>query len=83
MKIKCIFGFQPLLYYYDFHFIRRIIVLFKKCLIKFGNNEKIWMEYFNFLINNKCINILNKEIGKCLMQHPTNINFWKIEVYII
>ena len=67
--------------YYDFHFIRRIIVLFKKCLIKFGNNEKIWMEYFNFLINNKCINILNKEIGKCLMQHPTNINFWKIAVY--
>ena len=29
--------------YYDFHFIRRIIILFKKCLIKFGNNKKIWM----------------------------------------
>ena len=67
--------------YYDFHFIRRIIVLFKKCLIKFGKNENIWMEYFNFLMNNNCINILNKEIGKCLIQNPTNINFWKIAVY--
>ena len=31
--------------YYDFHFIRRIIVLYKKCLIKFNNNdENIWMK---------------------------------------
>ena len=32
-------------------------------------------------MNNNCINILNKEIGKCLIQNPTNINFWKIAVY--
>ena len=32
--------------YYDFHYIRRIIVLYKKCLIKFNkNNDNIWMEY--------------------------------------
>jgi len=68
--------------YYDFHFIRRIIVLYKKCLIKFNkNNENIWMEYFNFLISNKCSDILNKEIGRCLTLHPTNINFWKIAAY--
>ena len=68
--------------YYDFHFIRRIIVLYKKCLIKFNtNNENIWMEYFNFLISNKCYDILNKEIGRCLTLHPTNINFWKIAAY--
>ena len=68
--------------YYDFHFIRRIIVLYKKCLIKFNtNNENIWMEYFNFLIVNKCSDILNKEIGRCLTLHPTNINFWKIAAY--
>ena len=68
--------------YYDFHFIRRIIVLYKKCLIKFNkDNENIWMEYFNFLLTNKCTNILNKEIGKCLTMHPTKIIFWKIAAY--
>ena len=39
------------------------------------------MEYFNFLISNKCSDILNKEIGRCLTLHPTNINFWKIAAY--
>ena len=68
--------------YYDFHFIRRIIVLYKKCLIKFSNNdENIWMEYFNFLLTNKCNEILNKEIGRCLTLHPTKIIFWKIAAY--
>ena len=68
--------------YYDFHFIRRIIVLYKKCLIKFNNNdENIWMEYFNFLLVNKCNDILNKEIGRCLTLHPTNVTFWKIAAY--
>ena len=68
--------------YYDFHFIRRIIVLYKKCLIKFNkDNENIWMEYFNFLLTNKCNDILNKEIGKCLTMHPTKIIFWKIAAY--
>ena len=65
--------------YYDFHFIRRIIVLYKKCLIKFNkNNDNIWMEYFNFLIVNKCNDILNKEIGRCLTMHPTNFMNMKI-----
>ena len=46
--------------YYDFHFICRIIVLYKICLIKFNpNNDNIWMNYFNFLISNKCSDILN------------------------
>ena len=68
--------------FYDFHFIRRIIVLYKKCLIKFNkDNENIWMEYFNFLLSNKCNDILNKEIGKCLTMHPTKIIFWKIAAY--
>ena len=68
--------------FYDFHFIRRIIVLYKKCLIKFNkDNENIWMEYFNFLLTNKCTEILNKEIGKCLTMHPTKIIFWKIAAY--
>jgi len=68
--------------YYDFHFIRRIIVLYKKCLIKFNkNNDNIWMEYFNFLIVNKCNDILNKEIGRCLTMHPTKIIFWKIAAF--
>ena len=68
--------------YYDFHFIRRIIVLYKKCLTKFSNNdENIWMEYFNFLLANKCNDNLNKEIGRCLTLHPTKIVFWKIAAY--
>ena len=68
--------------YYDFHFIRRIIVLYKKCLIKFNNNdENIWMEYFNFLLVNKCNDILNKEIGRCLTLYPSKIIFWKIAAY--
>ena len=68
--------------YYDFHFIRRIIVLYKKCLIKFNNNdENIWMEYFNFLLVNKCNEILNKEIGRCLTLYPSKIIFWKIAAY--
>ena len=68
--------------FYDFHFIRRIIALYKKCLIKFNkNNDDIWIEYLNFLLVNKCNNILNKEIGRCLTLHPTNIIFWKIAAY--
>lgn len=68
--------------YYDFHFIRRIIVLYKKCLTKFSkNDENIWMEYFNFLLANKCNDNLNKEIGRCLTLHPTKIVFWKIAAY--
>ena len=39
------------------------------------------MEYFNFLLVNKCNDILNKEIGRCLTLHPTNITFWKIAAY--
>ena len=68
--------------YYDFHFIRRIIVLYKKSLIKFNkDNEKIWMEYFNFLLVNKCNDILNKEIGRCITMYPTKIVYWKIAAY--
>ena len=68
--------------YYDFHFIRRIIVLYKKCLIKFNkDNENIWMEYFNFLLTNKCNDILNKEIGRCITMHSTKIIFWKVAAY--
>ena len=66
--------------YYDFHFIRRIIFLYKKCLMKF-ENEKIFMDFFNFLLKNKCFNILNKEIGKVLTKFPKKIIFWKIAVY--
>ena len=66
--------------YYDFHFIRRIIFLYKKCLMKF-EKEKIYMDFFNFLIKNKCFNILNKEIGKVLTKFPKKIIFWKIAVY--
>ena len=66
--------------YYDFHFIRRIIFLYKKCLMKF-EKEKIFMDFFNFLIKNKCFNILNKEIGKVLTKFPKKIIFWKIAVY--
>ena len=39
------------------------------------------MEYFNFLISNRCNNVLNKEIGKCLVKFPTNLTFWKIAAY--
>ena len=68
--------------YYDFHFIRRIIILYKKSLIKFNKyNEKIWMEYFNFLLVNKCNDILNKEIGRCITMYPTKIVYWKIAAY--
>lgn len=76
--------------YYDFHcntfyliviVIRRIIVLFKKCLQKFFKDEKIWLEFFNFLIKNNSLKILNKEIGVALVKHPTNITFWKIAAY--
>ena len=39
------------------------------------------MEYFNFLLVNKCNEILNKEIGRCLTLHPSKIIFWKIAAY--
>lgn len=39
------------------------------------------MEYFNFLLANKCNDNLNKEIGRCLTLHPTKIVFWKIAAY--
>ncbi len=39
------------------------------------------MEFFNFLIKHKCANLLNKEIGQCLANHPNNLNFWKIAAY--
>lgn len=39
------------------------------------------MEFFNFLIKHRCTNILNKEIGQCLANHPNNLNFWKIAAY--
>lgn len=39
------------------------------------------MEFFNFLIKHKCHNILNKEIGECLLIHPRNLTFWKIAAY--
>ena len=62
--------------------IKKNDYLYKKCLIKFNNNdENIWMEYFNFLLVNKCNDILNKEIGRCLTLHPTNVTFWKIAAY--
>lgn len=61
--------------------IRRVIVLFKKCLQKFVQNEKIWLEFFNFLIKNNSSKILNREIGGALVKHPNNITFWKIAAY--
>lgn len=39
------------------------------------------MEFFNFLIRNKCNNLLNKEIGVCLSNHPQVLDFWKIAAY--
>ena len=35
----------------DSHFIRRIIVLYQKCLIKFEKDQTLWLDFFNFLIN--------------------------------
>ena len=67
--------------YYDSHFIRRIIVLYQKCLIKFEKDQTLWLDFFNFLIKNKCNKVLNKEIGKCLIKFPRNLIFWKIAGY--
>ena len=50
-------------------------------MIKFTKDESIWIEFFNFLIRHKCHNILNKEIGLCLVNHPQNLDFWKIAAY--
>lgn len=61
--------------------MRRIVYLFKKCLAKFKKDDSIWLEFFNFLIKHKCTNILNKEIGQCLANHPNNLTFWKIAAY--
>jgi len=61
--------------------LRRIVYLFKKCLAKFRKDQNIWFEFFNFLIKHKCSNILNKEIGVCLANHPNNLDFWKIAAY--
>jgi hypothetical protein len=61
--------------------LRRIVYLFKKCLVKFKKDESIWMEFFNYLIRNKCHNILNKEIGECLINFPNNLTFWRIAAY--
>jgi U3 small nucleolar RNA-associated protein 6 len=61
--------------------LRRIVYLFKKCLIKFKKDESIWMEFFNFLIKHKCHNIINREIGSCLVNNPYNLDFWRIAAY--
>ncbi len=61
--------------------MRRIVYLFKKCLIKFKKDESIWMEFFNFLIKHKCHNIINREIGSCLVNNPYNLDFWRIAAY--
>ncbi len=61
--------------------MRRIVYLFKKCLAKFKKDKNIWLEFFNFLIKHKCTNILNKEIGFCLANHPNTLDFWKIAAY--
>ena len=61
--------------------VRRSVYLFNKCLRKFRKDEMIWLEFFNFLIKHKCFNILNKEIGSCLVNNPKNIDFWKIAAY--
>ena len=65
----------------DSHFIRRIIVLYQKCLIKFEKDQTLWLDFFNFLIKNKCNKVLNKEIGKTLIKFPRNLIFWKIAGY--
>jgi len=49
--------------------------------MKFKKDESIWIEFFNFLIKHKCHNILNKEIGFCLVNHPNNLDFWRIAAY--
>ena len=61
--------------------LRRIVFLYKKCLTKFKKDEDIWIEFFNFLIKHKCHNVLNREIGHCLVNHPYNLDFWRIAAY--
>ena len=61
--------------------LRRIVYLYKKCLIKFKKDELIWIEFFNFLTKHKCHNVVNREIGTCLSNHPYNLDFWRIAAY--
>jgi hypothetical protein len=39
------------------------------------------MEFFNYLLRHKCYGILNREIGTCFLNHPHNLDFWKIAAY--
>ncbi len=39
------------------------------------------MEFFNFLVKHKCHNIINREIGACLVNNPYNLDFWRIAYY--
>lgn len=61
--------------------LRRIVYLYKKCLTKFKKDESIWMEFFNYLVKHKCHNVINREIGFCLVNHPYNLDFWRIAAY--
>jgi U3 small nucleolar RNA-associated protein 6 len=67
--------------YFDFHFVRRVIFLYKKCLRKFEKDEELWIAFFQYLIKHKSYNILNKEMGHCLSIYPHNLLFWKIAAY--
>lgn len=66
---------------YDFHFLRRIITLYQRCLIKFEKDQQLWLDFFQFLIKNKCNDVLNKTLGKSLTKFPRNLLFWKIAGY--
>jgi len=39
------------------------------------------MEFFNYLVKHKCHNIINREIGPCLVKNPYNLDFWRIAAY--
>jgi hypothetical protein len=39
------------------------------------------MEFFNYLLKHRCYGILNRELGTCVLNHPHNIDFWKLAAY--
>ncbi|XP_057310891.1 U3 small nucleolar RNA-associated protein 6 homolog [Hydractinia symbiolongicarpus] len=54
----------------------RIHTLFRKALLKFGDDLKLWMQYLDFCKKTESVRAMGSALGKMIQKHSSNQEVW-------
>jgi hypothetical protein len=54
----------------EYHFTKRVAMIFDRMLHKFGDDVSLWLQYIEYLKKTNNANVLNRVFAQCVF-HPT------------